>query len=276
LAIFYILLINIIFFTVDLFNRKYSIDSNSLIYAFNRSIYTCIFAFIWLLIFFNEQYYSSTFDLLNISASALLCGFAFYLFIISNKYLKFTNILFIQLIGYVLHQLIGYIIFNESLSQYYILASFLLIVGILIQIAIPNQLKGLMVALLSTFLWTIGYSLMSIPLKNVSTPLSVFVLEITLLLMYYLLIFITKHKEQKIYLSEKNLPLFGVAFLTIFGSFLLNFTYKYYNMSQIGLLNLVIMPLFIFISLRVNKEKLSLKEIISNAIILLGYIMALL
>jgi drug/metabolite transporter (DMT)-like permease len=214
--------------------------------------------------------------LLNISASALLCGFAFYLFIISNKYLKFTNILFIQLIGYVLHQLIGYIIFNESLSQYYILASFLLIVGILIQIAIPNQLKGLMVALLSTFLWAIGYSLMSIPLKNVSTPLSVFVLEITLLLMYYLLIFITKHKEQKIYLSEKNLPLFGVAFLTIFGSFLLNFTYKYYNMSQIGFLNLVIMPLFIFISLRVNKEKLSLKEIISNAIILLGYIMALL
>ncbi len=276
MAIFYILLINIIFFTVDFFNRRYSIDSNSLIYAFNRSIYTTIFAFIWLIIFINQQHFSSTIDLLKISASALLCGLAFYLFIISNKYLKFTNILFIQLIGHVFHQLIGYIIFKEPLSQYFIIASFLLMVGILMQIVIPNQTRGFLIALLSALLWTIGYSMMSIPLKNVSTPLSVFVLEITLLLLFYTLILIIKNKGERIYLSGKKVPLFVIAFITIFGSFLLNYTYKNFNISLIGFLNLAILPVFIFISLRINKEKLSLKEIISNTIITVAYVITLL
>ncbi len=276
MSIFYILLINIIFFTVDFFKRRYIIDSNSLIYAFNRSIYTTIFAFIWLIIFINQQHFSSTIDLLKISASALLCGLAFYLFIISNKYLKFTNILFIQLIGHVFHQFIGYIIFKEPLSQYFIIASFLLMVGILMQIVIPNQTRGFLIALLSALLWTIGYSMMSIPLKNASTPLSVFVLEITLLLLFYTLILIIKNKGERIYLSGKKVPLFVIAFITIFGSFLLNYTYKNFNISLIGFLNLAILPVFIFISLRINKEKLSLKEIISNTIITVAYVITLL
>lgn len=275
-AITLILLTNIIFFVVDLLNRKNSIETNTLNYIFNRSIYTSIFASFWCFLSFENLYYNYVYDLVQISAFSIICGLGFYFFILSNKYLQFTNILFIQLVGHVLHQVFGLLIFDESLSKYYIFTTILLIIGIGIQSTIPNQKKGLILALLSTISWTIGYSYMSVPLKNVSTPLSVLILEFTLLIFYYILVAFYSKNIQPIILYKKRGVLLFIAILTIFGSFLLNYTYKNYFISQIGYLNLIIMPIFIFVSLRINKEKLSKKEIISNAFILIAYAISLL
>ncbi len=275
-AIALILLTNIIFFVVDLLNRINSIETKTLNYIFNRSIYTSIFALVWFFLSFENIYYNNIFDLVQISAFSILCGLGFYFFILSNKYLNFTNILFIQLVGHVLHQVFGLLIFDESLSKYYIFTTILLIIGIWVQSTIPNQKKGLLLALLSTISWTIGYSFMSVPLKNVSTPLSVLILEFSLLIFYYSLGVINSKNIKPNFLNGKKEILLCIALLTIFGSFLLNYTYKNYFISQIGYLNLIIMPIFIFISLRINKEKLSKKEIISNTLILIAYAISLL
>lgn len=268
--------INILFFLVDLLNRKNSIDTNSMLYVFNRSIYTSLFSIVWVLFYLNDQHFESINDLLQIIAYAFLCGLGLYLFILSNKYLKFTNILFIQLIGHVLHQIVGYLLFRDSLNEFYILTSILLVIGIFIQTSIPNQRKGFIYALLSTISWTLGYSLMSTPLKNVSTPLSVMTLELTIMLTFLVLFKVTNPQSSRILLKEKTPILILISSITIIGSFLLNYTYKNYLISEIGYVNLLVMPIFIFISLRINRETISKKELIANGFILAAYIVSLL
>lgn len=269
--------ISILFFLVDLLNRKNSIDTNSMLYVFNRSIYTSIFSIVWVLAYLNEQYFESIKDIYQIIAFSLLCGFGLYLFILSNKYLKFTNILFVQLIGHILHQFIGYILFRESLNEFYLFSSALLIIGIFIQTSIPNQRKGFIYALLSTVSWTLGYSLMSTPLKSVSTPLSVMILELTIMFTFLILFKLTSYtKSSMILLKDKMPALVLIASITIVGSFLLNYLYKNYLISEIGYVNLLIMPIFIFLSLRINKEAFSKKELIANGFILTAYIISLL
>lgn len=269
--------ISILLFLVDLLNRKNSIDTNSMLYVFNRSIYTSIFSIVWVLAYLNEQYFESIKDIYQIIAFSLLCGFGLYLFILSNKYLKFTNILFVQLIGHILHQFIGYILFRESLNEFYLFSSALLIIGIFIQTSIPNQRKGFIYALLSTVSWTLGYSLMSTPLKSVSTPLSVMILELTIMFTFLILFKLTSYtKSSMILLKDKMPALVLIASITIVGSFLLNYLYKNYLISEIGYVNLLIMPIFIFLSLRINKEAFSKKELIANGFILTAYIISLL
>jgi hypothetical protein len=270
------LLCNLLFFTVDLLNKKFSLNVVSIPYVINRTIYTTIFALIALLITKPTIFLYDITSLLKVSACAALCGMALYLFIESLKYLKFSNILFIQLLGQLFHQFIGYFIFKEEINNYLIVSAIFSSLGILVQSSIPDSKKGLFLAIISTLLWTLGYSLMSIPLKQVSTSISVFVVEFTLLFLYMLLALFQKKLMQSFKFINFDKRMLLVGFLTVTGAYMINYVYSKYAISSIGVVNLIVVPLFVFISLRINREKFTRLELVGNSLVFLGYLFILL
>ena len=269
-------LCNLIFFTVDLLNKKFSFNILSIPYVINRTIYTTIFALIAFLITKPSMLLYDVTSMLEVTACALLCGLALYLFIESLKYLKFSNILFIQLLGQLFHQFIGYYLFKEEINNFLVISAIFSTLGILVQSRISDSKKGLLLAISSTLLWALGYSLMSVPLKQVSTSISVLVVELTLLLLYMFLALFQKKLLQTLKLIHFDKRILLVGFLTVIGAYLINYVYSEYTISSIGVINLIVVPLFVFISLRINKEKFTKLELVGNILVFIGYLFTLL
>lgn len=267
------LLINAIFYFVDLLIRKNSINNSSIEFLARRSLFTFLFSIVWVFLSTKINLYDINYSvILEVFLCSILCGVGLYSFIEANKYLKFTNVLFIHAIGQILHQLIGFLLFDEYISIQYIFCFILTLIGVLLQAKIPSNRKGLIWALISTIAWTLGYSLMSIPLKHIDLVLSVVIVEFTILLMSSLII-LFRGKSIIESINKISWVYIIIGLFTILGSYLINYSYKNFEISSIGWINLIFLPLIALINRIIFKERLSRLEIISNLIILSAFIL---
>lgn len=270
------LLINAIFYLVDLLIRKNSINNSSIEFLARRSLFTFLFAIVWLIVSNTIDINSLNYkNVLEVFLCSLLCGVGLYSFIEANKYLKFTNVLFIHAIGQILHQLFGFILFKEIITVEYVISFLIALIGVLLQAKIPSNRKGLMWALISTLAWTIGYSLMSIPLKEIDLVLSVVIVEFTILIVSSLIV-VYRGKSIKENLNNITWVYFIIGLFTILGSYLINYSYKNFAISSIGWINLIFLPLIALFNRIIFRERLSQVEIISNLFILSAFIIYLL
>ena len=160
--------------------------------------------------------------------------------------------------------------FNEP-SNWSLQISFIIaIVGILIQSKIPKNTKGISLALISIISWTLGYSLMSIPLKNTEMVWSVLIVEGTILSIAIIGLLIRKNAISFIK-SRIPKPVILIAGITVVGSYMLNYTYKHFQITNIGWLNLIFLPITVLASQLLFKEKISKLEIISNVLIFIAF-----
>jgi uncharacterized membrane protein len=266
------LLINVIFYIVDLLNRKNSINSSSIKFLARRSLFTFLFAIVWLIVSNKIDIHSINYkNVLEVILCSVLCGLGLYSFIEANKYLKFTNVLFIHAIGQILHQLFGFILFEEIISLEYVISFLIALIGVLLQAKIPSNRKGLMWALISTLAWTIGYSLMSIPLKEIDLVLSVVIVEFTILI-FSSLIVVYRAKSIKENLNKITWVYIIIGLFTILGSYLINYSYKNFAISSIGWINLIFLPLIALFNRIRFRERLSRVEIISNLLLLSAFL----
>ena len=264
------LTINICFTIVDLMIRKTSLNVNSAKYIAQRSTLTVCFTLIcmWLVNGFSIPIDVTT--SIQMIGCALLCGIGLFTFIEATKHLAFSNLLFIQAIGPIIQQVIAKYLINESMKWSLQISFIIAIIGVLIQSKIPKNKKGIILALISIISWTFGYSLMSIPLKNTEMVWSVLIVEGTILSMAIVGLLIQKNAIVFIQTRIPK-PVILIAAITVIGSYMLNYTYKHFQITNIAWLNLIFLPVTVIASQLIFKEKISKLEIISNVLIFIAF-----
>lgn len=268
--LFCTIIINICFTIVDLMIRKTSLNVNSAKYIAQRSTLTVCFTLTWMWLIDGFKIPIDPKTLFQLIGCALICGIGLFTFIEATKHLAFTNLLLIQSLGPIIQQVIGKYLFNES-SKWSLQVSFIIaIVGILIQSKIPKNTKGIILALISIISWTFGYSLMSIPLKNTEMVWSVLIVEGTILSIAIIGLLIQKNAIALIQ-SRIPKPVILIAGITVIGSYMLNYTYKHFQITNIAWLNLIFLPITVLASQLLFKEKISKLEIISNVLIFIAF-----
>jgi len=267
---FCILTINICFTIVDLMIRKTSLNVNSAQYIAQRSTLTVCFTLAWMWLIDGFKIPIDPKTTLQMVGCALICGIGLFTFIEATKHLAFTNLLLIQSLGPIIQQVIGKYLFNEP-SNWSLQISFVIaIIGVLIQSKIPKNTKGIILALMSIISWTFGYSLMSIPLKNTEMVWSVLIVEGTILSIAIIGLLIQKNAISFIK-SRIPKPVILIAGITVIGSYMLNYTYKHFQITNIAWLNLIFLPITVLASQLLFKEKISKLEIISNVLIFIAF-----
>ena len=264
------LTINICFTIVDLMIRKTSLNVNSAKYIAQRSTLTVCFTLIWMWLVNGFSIPIDVTTSIQMIGCALLCGIGLFTFIEATKHLAFSNLLFIQAIGPIIQQVIAKYLINESMKWSLQISFIIAIIGVLIQSKIPKNKKGIILALISIISWTFGYSLMSIPLKNTEMVWSVLIVEGTILSMAIVGLLIQKNAIVFIQTRIPK-PVILIAAITVIGSYMLNYTYKHFQITNIAWLNLIFLPVTVIASQLIFKEKISKLEIISNVLIFIAF-----
>ncbi len=264
------LTINICFTIVDLMIRKTSLNVNSAKNIAQRSTLTVCFTLIWMWLVNGFSIPIDVTTSIQMIGCALLCGIGLFTFIEATKHLAFSNLLFIQAIGPIIQQVIAKYLFNESMKWSLQISFIIAIIGVLIQSKIPKNKKGIILALISIISWTFGYSLMSIPLKNTEMVWSVLIVEGTILSMAIVGLLIQKNAIVFIQTRIPK-PVILIAAITVIGSYMLNYTYKHFQITNIAWLNLIFLPVTVIASQLIFKEKISKLEIISNVLIFIAF-----
>lgn len=268
----YILLINTCFFCVDILVRKESIASNTLAFISKRSILTSLLTGIWL--------YTRSIDLMAISLTtyfhivgvALILSFGLICYAISFKYIAFTNVAMISLLGVLFQQVFMVLIYGITFTSTSLFCLLLALLGLAVQIVNPKLSKGTLYALGSALFFNLGYVLLAHPLQSSPLELSTFMIELIILIVSTIFYFVSSKDYTPHYFFKLNKNLYLIAVLTTFGVLVVGYTYKYYPIDKVTLYNLFLQPTTVFLAYFILKDKLSSREWLGNIIILIAFI----
>ncbi len=264
-------LIYFCFFITDLLIRKSSLKTNTLHFIFYRTTITVLFTLFWL--FVSGDYLNAP-SFGQIGHVALLSGITalgIIGFTEANKHMAFANILSVNIIGIIFQQLIAFFLLSEVVSIAFVISFILSIIGLAIHSNLPSNRKGLFWALLSSLSWSLGYSLLSVPLKKMEASWGSLIIEVTILLFSFLLIkAFSKNKEILFKKENYSIGILTIGLLTTIGALMVTYTYKTFKVGNIGLINIWLFPISIITARYMFSEKISWREWIGNAFILAG------
>lgn len=264
-------LIYFCFFITDLLIRQNSLKTNTLHFIFYRTTITVLFTLFWL--FISGDYLKAP-SFGQIGHVALLSGITalgIIGFTEANKHMAFANILSVNIIGIIFQQLIAIFLLSEIVSFNFIISFILSIIGLAIHSNLPSNRKGLFWALLSSLSWSLGYSLLSVPLKKMESSWGSLIMEVTILLFSFLLIkAFSKNKEILFKKENYSIGILTIGLLTTIGALMVTYTYKTFKVGNIGLINIWLFPISIITARYIFSEKISWREWVGNAFILAG------
>ena len=265
-----------LFYIVDVLQKITSAHVNTYEYLMRRSVYTCIVSLIGTVLFSGMASAPSIEVVFQIVGCSLLTYGGIYFYIKAIHSLNFSNANSIFIVGNVLQQLIGIFLFNEKFQIWMVLSWLLMSFGCLYQMAFTKWSRGALYVLLSSLFWTVGYSLLSLVLKNGYEMWSVAIMESTTLGIS-ILIFVLFKRNKKItpavnqphhsflYLSIIAISLFGASYYN-------HISFRYNPISLISLMQLSMMPLSFLLNRRLFKETPSKIEWISLFTGIVGFV----
>lgn len=261
------------YFINDLLIKNYAPKLNTVFLIKLRTFFSVSFAVVWLIISGDWIAIPTAITFIQIIAISIVCGAGLFLFIKANQHLSFPNVIAINLLGLITQQIIAYLFLQEDSKKSYPISILLIIVGLLILASVPKLKKGIIYALLSTLFWSVGYALLSVPLKHTTAGWGSFIMETVILISVLLG---SKYLDQKkgrtiLSLSSKG-SFFLMGLLTISGSILFNYAYQNYQVSEVSLLYMLFYPSSILVSKLYFREKLELKEWLGNVFIICGVV----
>ena len=257
------------FYFADVLQKTTSKGAITWKYLFVRSCYTSVISIVLTSLLFGINTLPSVSIILQMAFCSVCCGMGLFFYIKSINALKFSYVGSLTIVGNVIQQLTGILLFGEKYSAYDFVAYTLMSFGCLYQLLFTKTLKGAKFVLLSTVFWTGGYILLSRVLQQTTIYWSVPIMEVTIMIMGYLLMKLTPSAVNTT--NAQNPPLRSIkptifiviGLLTYFGSLLNNNSFKNIPISTISILQLSIMPLAYLASLKIFKEKPSKVELIS-------------
>ena len=257
----------ILFYIADILQKKTSTQRWTWGYLTIRSAYTFIISFVSVLFLAGIDKFPDTTNLLAIIGCSVICGGGLFFYIKAVNLLHFSNAGSLYIIGNVVQHIIGITIFHEAFLWTDIPALLLMSFGCIYQLFTSKNYKGAAAVLLSTLCWSVGYTLLSVPLKHTNVYWSVPIMEGTILIVCFFISMLQKEKhssEFQILKSKNIIPSFIIIGLSIsLASFFNNVTYSSVPVSVISFLQLSLLPVTFLLSMRIFREKLSLIEWIS-------------
>jgi drug/metabolite transporter (DMT)-like permease len=257
------------FYIADILQKITSEKRWTWAYLTIRSAYTFAIAFFLTIILFGFKEFPDTITALKLVGCSAVCGGGLFFYIRAVNQLKFSNVGSLYLIGNVLQHLIGILFLNESYLLTDIPAFVLMSFGCIYQLLRTPSFKGAGAVLLSSFCWTIGYILLSFPLKNTSVYWSVPLMEATILVICVIVTMLSRNKHaddvKKIKKEIHPLRFIGIGLLVSLGSFFNNMSFRDIPVSVISILQLSLIPITFILSLRIFRERLTTIEWISFA-----------
>jgi drug/metabolite transporter (DMT)-like permease len=236
-----------------------------------RTYFTLAFGLVWLIASETWKTPPSLPTLLQVVGLAIICGIGLFFFVKANQHLSFPNVMALNLVGLVTQQFVAYTILQEQLKSSFLLSILLILIGVFTLATMPELKKGIIYALLSTFLWSLGYSLLSIPLKATSVAWTTLLIEVVILLLFLFGSNFSRRNKKPNTVSGKSNWLFPImGLLTICGSMLFNHAYQNYQVSQVSLVYMLFYPLSVIVGHLYYGERLARREWIGNLLVLSG------
>jgi len=272
-AIWFSLGVNTSFFLADVFIKLGSNKHNAANLIYIRSIYTVLFAGIWLISSGSISNTPQPMELIQFIGCAILCLGGLFFYVRSLQHMHFVNVSVIGICGALVHYLLGVYLNQETFNQWFYLAAFLCISGIMIQWRKQEQHKGLIEAITSALLWGFGYALLSIPLQTSDPIWGAFIFEFVALLGSALYLIIKAPSFSLLNPPLKDNKIFLVATFTIIGSIWMNYAYQQLQLSVLGFMQLSFFPYSIIAGYFLFKEKLSKTEWLGNLLVIGGLLL---
>jgi drug/metabolite transporter (DMT)-like permease len=256
-----------LFYIADVLQKKTSTNRWTWSYLTIRSIYTFIISFTGVLFLAGIDQFPDTTNLLAIIGCSVICGGGLFFYIKAVNLLHFSNAGSLYIVGNVVQHIIGTTIFHEIFHWTDIPAMLLMSFGCVYQLFTSKNHKGAVAVLLSTLCWSVGYTILSLPLKHTNIYWSVPIMEGTILIICFFISILQKEQhstELQILKSRNTIPSFIIIGLSIsLASYFNNVTYSSIPVSVISFLQLSLLPVTFLLSMRIFREKLSLIEWIS-------------
>lgn len=264
-------LIYFCFFITDLLIRQNSLKTNTLHFIFYRTTITVLFTLFWLFLSGDYLKAPSFGQIVHVALLSGITALGIIGFTEANKHMAFANILSVNIIGIIFQQLIAIFLLSEIVSFNFVISFILSIIGLAIHSNLPSNRKGLFWALLSSLSWSLGYSLLSVPLKKMESSWGSLIMEVTILLFSFLLIkAFSKNKGIIFKKVNYSIGILAIGLLTTIGALMVTYTYKTFKVGNIGLINIWLFPISIITARYLFSEKISWREWIGNAFILTG------
>lgn len=265
----------ILFYIADILQKKTSTNRWTWGYLTIRSSYTFLISLICILFVAGIETFPDAVSFISIVGCSVICGGGLFFYIKAVNLLHFSNAGSLFIIGNVIQHIIGITFFKEVFNWIDIPALILMSFGCVYQFFYSKNHKGAAAVIMSTLCWSIGYTLLSIPLKKTNVYWSVPIMEGTILLVCLLVTILQKNKSGlniKILKSTNQIPSFILIGLSIcLASYFNNVTYSTIPVSVISFLQLSLLPLTFLLSMKIFKEKLSLIEWVSFATGFVGF-----
>ena len=252
-----------LFVFVEILTRKYSIQLNSLVFVFRRTVLTLLFSIAW---FFasnsmNNNLNLSTGSIYHLVLCAILMGIGLISFVESNKHLTLTNILSIQMLGIILKLVLDLTVTFQSTGFLGVFGVFLSVFGLFLLVSLPENRIGVFWALMSSLSWCIGYDLIFEPIKMLGAPLTVVLIDSMLLIATLVILFYRKRSNEvlKVF-SNLNSPIVIIAMLNTVGILVLAYGSKLYDIEIVSVLNICLYPISILMVRYLFNELVVVKE----------------
>ncbi|MFN5334595.1 MAG: hypothetical protein ACK5BV_05355, partial [Bacteroidota bacterium] len=154
------------FYFADILQKKTSTNRWTWGYLTIRTAYTFIIALLGALFVAGVDTFPDTFNLISIIACSAICGGGLFFYIKAVNLLHFSNAGSLYIVGNVVQHLIGITLLNETFKLPDIPALLLMSFGCVYQLFTSSNHKGAAAVLISTLCWSVGYTLLSFPLKK--------------------------------------------------------------------------------------------------------------
>lgn len=258
----------ICYFINDILIKYSSLQTGSIQLIKNRTIYTILFCSIWLFISGDIDHSPNALTSVQIISLSIICSLGLYFFIKANKWANFPVVIAIHLVGLILQQVFSYIFLKENVASDLWIALPGILAGIIILISSAEINKGIYYAIISTGFWSLGYVLLTIPLKHTTTIWTSTIMEITIGIFFWGISFLKKDYMLPSTSIQSQLIFILMGISTLAASLLIFHAYRHYTVSDISYLYILYYPLSLCVNKFYFKQKFNLRETIGTITII--------
>ncbi len=260
-----------VFILVEILMRRFSMQTNTILFVYKRTAITLLFSIAWLMVSGTITSVPNTVTIFQLSGCALLMALGLWCFVEANKHLSLSNLLSVQMIGLIVKLLVSENLFSQQSSLLVYLSLFISLVGLFLHVSLPENRIGIIWTLLSTLGWTFGYEYMFSSFKVVGAPWTLVIVEGCLMVWSILFLLLRKQGKQiGNLMQELDTPTVIIALLSTLCVLVLSYAAKYFEIGTVSLLNICIYPVSIFLVRAIFNEVVLNREWIGNALIFSG------
>jgi len=269
-----------VFYFADILQKNTSQNRWTWGYLTVRSLYTFIPALIGTMLIAGTTTFPNITNLFLMIGCSVICGGGLFFYIKAVNSLNFANVGSLYIVGTVFQQVVGVSFLGESFYLSDIPAMMLMSFGCVYQLFTSKDRRGASAVLASSFCWTIGYILLSFPLKTSNIYWSMTIMEATIFIVCLAVTLWHQKKHiadiRSLNRTELRWKFILIGILIGAGSYFNNMMYSKIPVSTISFLQLSAMPVTFLISMRIFREKLSRAEWVSFGTALAGFTIYLL